>query len=213
MAERDIDAATLAQLTANGAWIVFLVDLMLDGAPQYVGAGFIGRVTDTTEDPPITYTGLGEFGGFTIGAETPGGLASGASYSLSGIDPSSNTEITGFRDALGTDLQTRVQGRQARLRVAAISEAFEVIGRPPLLRDDTMDSLTFLDTGNRLELVLTSEYKTVDFKRIRKSTASSVDHKRLHPGEPEDEFYDDDRWRRTDIRWGQKKTSGDPTTT
>lgn len=210
MAQREIDSDTLAQLTANGGWLVILLDLYLDDAPLFLGLGFIGDVPDLTSGH--TYRGLGELASFSIGAEGPGALASGATYSLSGIDPSSNLEVTGFRNALGDDLQTRVQGRRALLRVGTIAESMEIIGTPLLLRDDTMDSLVFVDTGDKLELVLTAEYKTVDFKRIRKSTASSVDHKRLHPGAPPDTFYDDDRWRRTDIRWGQKKTSGDPTT-
>lgn len=207
MTGRDIDPDTDAQLTLNGGWIVFFLDVFLASQTLRLGAGYIGYVPDTSESGDL-FLGVGEFGGFSVGAESIGGLASGARYSISGIDPSTNTEISGFREALGSGLQTRVQGRRVRLRMATLSQALQIVGAPVLLRDDIGDSLVLFDTGDKLELVLTSESRSVDFKRIRRSTNSSVDHKRLHPG---DTFFDDDRWRRTDIRWGQKKTAGDPT--
>ena len=70
---------------------------------------------------------------------------------------------------------------------------------------------SLVDSGSTLELSLTAEMKSVDFKRIRRSTNSAQDHKRLHPAVTPDTIFDDDRWRRTDIRWGQRKTDGDPT--
>lgn len=209
MTARDIDAATAAQLIANGGWTVFLLDIELDDAAQHIGTGFRGAVLDPSTG--IRYVGLGEMGSFTIGAEMVGGLASGARYSLSGIDPSTNTAIPGFREALGDDLQTRVQFRRVRLRVATLDDFAQVVGTPAVLRDDQGDSLVLVDSGASLELVLTAEMRSVDFKRIRRSTNSAQDHKRLHPGEPVDTIFDDDRWRRTDIRWGQRKTDGDPT--
>lgn len=210
MTQRTIDAATEEQLIANGGWIVFLLDIYLDDGTQHIGAGFRGQVVELGEDGAV-YTGLGELGSFTIGAETVGGLASGATYSISGIDPSNNTPIEGFREALGPSLQERVQGRRVRLRVATLNKACQIIGTPLVLRDDLGDALILQDTGSALELILTGEMPSVDFKRIRRSTNSAVDHKRLHPGSPPDAFFDDDRWRRTDIRWGQRKTDGDPT--
>lgn len=211
MTERVIDPATAAQFTANGGWPVFLLDIFLDDAPLHIGSGFIGQVVDLSGDDPVVYTGLGEMGKFTIGAETMGGLASGVRYSLSGIDPSENTEITGFRAALGESLQTRIQKRRVRLRAATLGPSLQIVGTPVVMRDDQGDSLQLIDGGQTLELQLTAEMPSVDFKRIRRSTNSSVDHKRLHPGSPPDTFFDDDRWRRTDVRWGQKKTDGDPT--
>lgn len=210
MSLRDIDPVVAAELVANGGWPIFLLDIVLDGEAQRLGSGFIGQVLDPTEGN--IYTGVGELGSFTVGAEKVGGLASGASYSISAIDPSNNAEVPGFRDALGEDLQTRIQGRRVRLRLAACNEAMQIIGTPYLLRDDLGDSLTLNDSGSQLGLTMTAEARTVDFKRLRRSTNSSVDHKRLHPGSPPDTYYDDDRWRRTDIRWGQKKTAGDPST-
>lgn len=211
MTGRDIDPATDEQLVSNGGWIVFLVDVFLDEGTQRLGAGFIGKLLDTSEPGDNIFEGVGEFGSFQIGAETIGALASGVRYSISGVDPSNNTEVTGFRDALGTGLQTRVQNRRVRLRMAAVNQAVQIVGTPILLRDDLGDSLTLNDGGDTLELILTAEMKSVDFKRLRRSTNSSADHKRLHPGSPPDTFFDDDRWRRTDIRWGQQKTDGDPT--
>lgn len=210
MTSRPIDTATEAQLTRDGGWIVFLLDIHLDDGVQRVGAGFMGSLADTSETGDI-FTGVGVMGSFQIGDETVGALASGVRYSLSGVDPSNQTEVPGFRDSLGTGLQTRIQGRRCRLRAAALNSACQLIGSPILLRDDIGDSLTLFDTGTSLELVLTAESKSVDFKRLRTSTNAAADHKRLHPGSPPDTFFDDDRWRRTDFRWGQKKTAGDPT--
>jgi hypothetical protein len=207
---RDLDPIVAAQLIANGGWPAFLLDIFLDEQTVRIGAGFIGQVLDTSEPGGHLYNGLGELGSFTIGAEKIGGLASGASYSVSGIDPSTNTEIAGFRNALGEDLQTRIQGRRVRLRLAALNGASQLIGTPYLVRDDIGDSLVLNDSGAQLELVMTAESPSVDFKRLRRNTNSAVDHKRLHPALPPDTFYDDDRWRRTDIRWGQKKSAGDP---
>lgn len=207
---RDIDEATDAELTKNGGWLVFLLDIYLDAGTEHCGIGFIGRVAETGESGFIVYRGIGEMGSFSMGAETVGGLASGVRYSISGIDPSTGMEIEGFRDALGAGLQTRIQGRRCRLRLAALDRAATIVGSPVRLRDDLGDSLTLIDSGQRLEMILTAEGRTVDFKRIRRATNTASDHKRLHPGSPPDTFFDDDRWRREDIIWGQKKTDGDP---
>jgi hypothetical protein len=209
MTAREIDAATLAQLVANGGWPVFLLDIELDGAPQRIGSGFRGTVLDPSTG--LVYRGLGQMGSFTIGSEQIGGLASGAKYSLSGIDPSNNTEIPGFRAALGADLSVPVQFRAVRLRVATLNAAAQVVGTPALLRADLGDALVLTDNGATLEIQLSAEMRSVDFKRIRRSTNSAPDHKRLHPNVIPDTIFDDDRWRRTDIRWGQRKTDGDPT--
>lgn len=209
MTARDMSPTTAAQLIANGGWVVFLLDIEIDGAPQRVGTGFRGTVLDASTGH--TYLGIGELGGFTIGAETVGGLASGARYSLSGIDPSNNLPISGFREALGADLQTRIQFRRVRLRIATLNLAGQIVGSPVTLRDDLGDAIILVDSGSTLEISLTAEMKSVDFKRIRRSTNSAQDHRRLHPGSPPDAIFDDDRWRRTDVRWGQRKTDGDPT--
>ena len=209
MTARGMSPTTAAQLIANGGWVVFLLDIDLEDTPLHIGTGFRGSVLDTSSGN--RYYGLGEFGGFTIGAESVGGLASGARYTLSGIDPSQNTEIDGFRAALGESLQARVQYRQVRLRVATLNAAGQIVGSPVTLRDDLGDAIVLVDSGSTLELSLTAEMKSVDFKRIRRSTNSAQDHKRLHPAVTPDTIFDDDRWRRTDIRWGQRKTDGDPT--
>lgn len=206
---REIDPDTAEQLTALGGWLVFLLDIALPLETVRCGVGFIGQLVDTSEGN-LVYNGLGEMGSFSIGAETVGGLASGAIYTLSGIDPSNNQEVTGFREALGPGLQTRIQRRRVRLRLAAVNSAVQLIGQPLLIRDDLGDSLVLTDSGDKLELTMTAELRSADFKRIRRNTNSAVDHKRLHPNSPPDTFFDDDRWRRNDIRWGQKKTAGDP---
>lgn len=215
MSIRDTDPELEAQLVANGGWIVFLLDIFLDpqsgeDRTQRLGSGFIGELADTSESGDNVFRGVGEFGSFTVGAESVGGLASGARYSISGVDPRTNTEIPGFRETLGEGLQERIQGRRCRLRVAALNAAGQMIGQPLKLRDDLGDSLTLQDTDTSFELVLTAEAKSADFKRLRRSTNSSADHKRLHPGSPPDVYYDDDRWRRTDQPWGKKNTDGDP---
>lgn len=197
----DADPALLTALVAQGGWPVLLVRIALDSKTVRLGWGFRGRVENTYEGAGVTYIGLGEIGNIQFAEEKVNAFAQSIVYSMSGIDPSTSSEIPGFRDALGETMQTQVRGRSVKLYVATLDNALALSAEPALVRNDVGASLSLIDSGTKLEIQMKATPKSHDYRRHRRRMFGRADWRNLHPGSS---LMDDDTWRRRNAPWGQR---------
>lgn len=198
MTDRGIGVTLRRELEDIGAWPIWIFKAELDSGDVRLWSG-AGDLSFNLE----TYSGIGDFAQIVAFEESMNALATKITYKLSGIDTTGQS-ITGFREAIGKDVNEPVRGKAIKLWIAALtSDGTVFVGTPFQIRSDVGDMITLIDRpeDGELSINLTAETSARDFRRKRTITYSRADQRAKNTT---DAFFDEEMWRRKSFPWGRK---------
>lgn len=173
---RSLDAATETALQAGAvSWALMAEFELSDLESVCVWTGVGELVYDGK-----TFLGVGDFGGVSKVSEHADGTLDAVSYTLSGVE----NEII---DTLISEmLDANIEGRAARLWLAAFDPDMAIIGAPVLLRNDLMNDLSTVDEAGQSLARLEASPPGVSRGVASPRVYSDLDQQAEYPG---DDFF------------------------
>lgn len=163
---RNLDPATLAELSAGNVNPAFLVSLQFTSGVQYVWSG-IGQIAYGGN----IYQGVGSLGEISAISEGSEISAKGIALTLSGIDRT-----------LLADCNADIQiGAPASVLFGLLTSGLQFIGSPYTIFGGTVDQSKISVGGDKLSISLALENKLIDLQRASNRRYTAADQRLRYP--------------------------------